>query len=186
MDPWKWFSVRGSGPRLSYSIILLCLVEVLVWTHATSGAFVAAAPEETETKSFQQFASATAENFKHGDLREEAGAGQTRASITSLAKEGRHFSMASSTLQGVVATKANKPDGQATSGERPNPKRPPGDPARAGRGVGPRGQPQAPRNAGSKKNSRKGGGGDKGGGDSWGKLGGVWAAVAASVAVWVV
>ena len=112
-DPWKWFRIRGPGPRLSYAIILLCLAEALVWTYATSGAFVAVGAEETTiTNSFQQFASASAENFKIGDVHEEAGAGQTRAGIASLAKEGRHFSVVSKILQ-AAATKV-KPHGTSS------------------------------------------------------------------------
>lgn len=185
-DPWKWFGVRGSGPRLSFAIILLCLGQALIWTDASAGACVAsaAAPEEAAAaQSFQQFASASAENFKSGDLREKAGAGQTRAGITSLAKEGRRSAALSdagvTSVGGASASKA-KADGQATSGEQSNPKRAPDDTA----WPWPRDQPQAPRNAGSNKSSRKGGGGDYSSGQlrASSASGGVWTAVAAAVA----
>ena len=45
-----------------------------------------------DAESFQQFATNSVDNFKHGDVQAEAGVGRTRASISAAAQTGQEFS----------------------------------------------------------------------------------------------
>lgn len=131
-DPWKWFRVRGSGPRLSYAVALLCVCEVVVWTGATTSAVLldGGATASSGDASFKQFAVASTETFRHGDVRAEAGVGQTLSHIHSAAQAGRRAleeaPMYTHHKPGSMSRQDPRVSGlQPTGGWKVNPKRPP-------------------------------------------------------------